>query len=397
MTLFRTPRVLLYFSPLAVTDPDAESLGLPRKFLDGFRAFAERWDGELVLMLPRARRRDDNLDYVFAARRALGFTVRALPDDMSTLREGIQSAALVYALLMTQYVPIAALCQRINVPVVCDADVSPEIREAIVCAQTRNPFLRWRRLLWLRQQEPRLREMLGTAAGAQFLGTPAYDAYAALNRAPLLYFDTRVRCDMLANAEQLRTRLARLRSGAALRLIFSGRWIAIKGVQDLPRVALDLREMGVPFEMDIFGGGALDKPLRDAIARAQLANVRVRGELPFPDLMQFAANECDLFICCHRQGDPSGTFVEMMSVGVPIAGYDQSGLRGLVKLSHAGIVTPPDNPRALAEQIAAMHHDREQLRDLTRAAVAFTRDKSFEAMMARRVAHLDMAAKSASA
>jgi colanic acid/amylovoran biosynthesis glycosyltransferase len=378
---------LLYFSPVAVTEPDAELLELPRRLLDGMCAFAELWDGLLVLVLPCAAHRDDNLDYVCAARESLPFDVRTL-GDKNALRKWIHSAAMVYIPLVMQYIHLHALCRQANVPVVYDADYTLAIREAIVRIQTRNPILRWRRLLWLRQREPRLREMIHTAVGIQCLGTPAYETYASLNRSPLLYFDTRVRRDMLATPAQINARAQRLQSGAPLRLLFSGRWNAIKGVEDLPRVAAELRRRGVHFGLDILGGGALEKRLRRAVAEAEFTQVRVRGEYSFPELMRLAANECDLFICCHRQGDPSSTFVEMMSVGIPLIGYDQSGLRGLLALSQAGHATPSNNVTALAEQIVLLDREREILVVAARAAAEFTRDKSFEDMMSRRVAHL---------
>lgn len=383
-----TERTLLILSPVGVPDPNADPLGLPRKFLDQLRAFAELWEGQVTVLLPRAARRDDNLDYVKTSRAELGFAARVLPTAENILRAEIRAAALVYVALVPWYVSVHPFARALRVPVVYFTDSTFEIRREIVYAQTRNPLLRWRRLLYITRLEMQYRRILREAAGIQLQDVPAYNAYASLNRAALGYFNTHMRRDMMATAEQLNARAERLRAGAPLRLVFSGRWIAIKGVQDLPRVARTLREWNVPFELDLFGGGALENTVRRALDDAHLNNVRLRGELPFAELMRRVANESDLFVCCHTQGDPATTFHEMLGAGIPLIGYAYCGLRGALARVNAGWLTPRNDVRALAARIAELERDREPIIAASYAAAEFARDKTFDAMMQARVAHL---------
>lgn len=376
------------FSPLAVPDPASDPLGLPRKYVDGLTAFAELWQGPLTLVLPQASKRDDNLDYITIHRAGLPFEVRAFPDAPVTLRDLIQSAAVVLAPMLYRYVQIPALCSASHVPFVLDADITPAVREEIIRAENKNPLLRWRRLLWQRNMEHHYTAMVRAAQGVQLLGPTAFETYAPLNPSALMYFDTRVRRAMLPTTEQIQARTERLRSGAPLRLIYSGRWRAMKGVMDLPSVAAELRRLGVNAQWDIFGGGMLQDKLERAITNAGLDNMRLRGEIPFPELMRFVGDECDLFVCCHRQGDPSTTFIEMLSVGVPLVGYDTSGLRGIVALSGAGWLTPLDNATALAARIMELERNRDELVQALDAAARYTKNKSFEDMMQQRVTHL---------
>lgn len=369
-------------------DPNADPLGLPRRFLEELRAFAELWEGSVTVLLPRAARRDDNLDYVETSRAELGFAARALPTAENILRAEIRAAALAYVALVPWSVHVHPLVQVLHVPVVYYTDYTFEIRRDIALAQTRHPLLRLRRLLYVTRLEMQYRRMMRQAAGIQLQDVPAYNAYASLNRAALGYFNTHMRRDMPATAEQLNARAERLRAGAPLRLVFSGRWIAIKGVQDLPRVARALRGHNVLFEMDIFGGGVLENELRRALDDARLTNVRLRGELPFAELMRRVANESDLFVCCHRQGDPATTFNEMMGAGIPLIGYDYCGLRGALARVNAGWLTPRNDVHALAARIAELERNRETMIAASYAAAEFARDKSFDATMQTRVAHL---------
>lgn len=390
-------RILLWLSPLAAPDPASEQTFLPRKFVDGIADLAELWDGRLVLAIPDAPQRDDTLDYIPVERAALPFDLCAFPTDATAQRTLLQSAALVCVPMVSRYIQIPSLCAALHLPFVLDADFTPTIREEIIRLETKNPLRRWRRLLWQHNMEKNYTAMVRAAQGIQLHGPEAFNTYAPLNPSPMMYLNTRVHAAMLPTPTQMQLRVERLRAGKPLRLIYSGRWRAMKGVQDLPRVALELRRFGVRAEWDIFGGGALAKQLERAVADAGLDNLHLNGERMYPDLMRFAADTADLFVCCHKQGDPSTTFIEMLSMGVPLVGYDTSGLRGMVSLSGAGWLTPRGDVNALAARLAELDRDRESLIAASCAAVEFTRDKTFQDESRVRVAHLNAVAANYSA
>jgi glycosyltransferase involved in cell wall biosynthesis len=58
---------------------------------------------------------------------------------------------------------------------------------------------------------------------------------------------------------ELAERAAAVKQGGPLRLLFSGRLVPMKGADHLVRVAVELRRLGVPFEMTVCGGGVLDR------------------------------------------------------------------------------------------------------------------------------------------
>jgi colanic acid/amylovoran biosynthesis glycosyltransferase len=98
--------------------------------------------------------------------------------------------------------------------------------------------------------------------------------------------------------------------------------------------------------------------------------------------------EVDVFVCCHRQGDPSCTYIETMSCGVPIVGYENEALAGLLRRVPAGIVVPMDDVSALADAVARMHADRESLAAMSRRALEFAADNTFEETFRKRMEHL---------
>jgi glycosyltransferase involved in cell wall biosynthesis len=164
----------------------------------------------------------------------------------------------------------------------------------------------------------------------------------------------------------------------------------MKGVNDLPLVAAHLKRMGVDFEMAICGDGEYLPQLKEDIARLGIADrVVLKGILDFKTgLVPFVTNEADLFVCCHRQGDPSCTYLETMACGVPIVGYGNEAFAGIARVAGTGWVTPVGQPIALAERIAALAQDHAALETAAHEALGFARGHTFEPTFRRRIDHL---------
>ncbi|UCD75124.1 MAG: glycosyltransferase, partial [Phycisphaerales bacterium] len=243
---------------------------------------------------------------------------------------------------------------------------------------------------WTKGLERRVRRALRHAAGVQCNGTPTYEAYRSLTPRPLLYFDSRVTESLLTSDADLQARGAELIDGAPLRLAFSGRLIPMKGADHLPKVAAELKRLGVPFRMDIFGDGDLAGDMKQQIAALGLADVvHMRGVLDFQSgLMPFVARNIDLFVCCHRQGDPSCTYLETMACGTPIVGYDNEAAAGIVRNAGVGWLSPPDDPGRLAAMIAELNEIRPLLIEAAEKARAFAARHTLDQTMQARVDHM---------
>jgi glycosyltransferase involved in cell wall biosynthesis len=380
------------------------SFVLTRKFVDGVLEYVKHWPGPVSVWVERTDKPGTNLDHVETHPDDVLFELHWLASGSDErFMRAIESADLVLAALVDKHVSLAELCRARGVPLVFVTEYSVKTRQQIVRTETRNPLVRWRRQRWTTRLETRYERAVALAAGVQCNGLPTYKAYSGRNPRSLLYFDTRVRGDQLVSSDVLEQRLSHLRQGKPLRLAFSGRLIAMKGADHLPLVARELRRLNVPFTMDICGGGALEAAMREAIARFELTQqIRLRGVLDFErELLPFIAREIDLFVCCHRQGDPSCTYLETYSCGVPIVGYDNEAFAGLAAASGVGgpdWVTPMDDPVTLARKIADLGGSREGIAQASHNALAFATRHTFEHTMCNRVQHmLDCLPKAAAA
>jgi colanic acid/amylovoran biosynthesis glycosyltransferase len=375
--------------------------GLTRKFVEGVRATARLWGGPLVVLVARAQRPSTwgNLDELELRPAELEFGLEWQPEDEAQLAERIRGAAVSLGAFGRLGARLARLRALAQVPMVEVTEYSLRTRVQIVCAETRNPLLRARRAWWNAWHERELRAMVRTLEGVQCNGLPTYEAYRQLNPRALLFFDTRAREALYPSEPLVRERVARLESGAPLRLAFSGRLAPMKGALELVPLALELRAARVPFELDVYGAGPLEAELRAQSERHGLgAQLRLHGALDYEtQLVPRIASSVDLFVCCHVQGDPSCTYLETMACGVPIAGYDNQAFAGLVRASGVGWTSPLGRPRALAQLVARLERERARLAAASLTSLEFARAHSFERTMHARVEHLRACAETARA
>lgn len=259
-----------------------------------------------------------------------------------------------------------------------------------------NPPRRLIRGLRLRLRERRRHALLAAAAGLQANGYPAQALCQRFDAHSLMYLDNRMTCDLYATEGEMADRTARLREGAPLQLVYSGRLERMKGAQDLVPVAEALARREVPFRLDIFGSGSLSESIGAQIAGAGLGDrVQLHGALDFEkELVPHLRREADIFLCCHPQADPSCTYIESMACGLAVAGYDNQMWRALQADSRGGWVSPLGRPGDLAARIADLNDDRSHLAETCGLALGFAKGHDFETLSARRMAHLAALASS---
>ncbi|WP_116599823.1 MULTISPECIES: glycosyltransferase [Primorskyibacter] len=394
------PRELILLPSLKARKGSEGRLVLTQKYLDGAGEYARTWPGPVTSLVNLETRPGIDMDQVETELEHPTSKLELRPGDIGTLTTRLEQAAIVLAHLSSYEAETAALCHRTGVPIVFTSEYTPRTEIQIINASTPNPLRRLRRKFYIQGVERRRRQMLRDhATGLQCSGTPTYDLYNSIAPNPMLFFDNRVPAADIIDDGALKAKCAQMASGAPLRLVFGGRITAMKGVLELPRVAKALDRHGVPYQMDIYGSGDLEKALRREIAQAALSDrVALHPPMDFRSgWIPLLKRQADLFVCCHPQGDPSSTYPEVMSCGVPIAGYANEAFAGIVRESGAGWSVPMRDATALAAQIARLHGDRGALQDMARLGRGFAQDHCFEATFEKRTRHLIRASRLAEA
>ncbi|MTE01509.1 glycosyltransferase [Paracoccus sp. YIM 132242] len=382
--------------PLLVLAPSvhiiAEDGGLRAddKFLSGLQRHAEMWDGPMRILL-----RVDSAPLPFSRL----VTEADFPGELRLLRadEPIRAGHLAGADVLLasgdshDQMDLAPLCAATGTRLVYAVEYTlpTRLRTALMDPQ-RGPLRRLRSAAWVLGQERRRRRALGAAAGLQFNGYPAHGAYRALDPGGCLYFDGRMSRAMMATEDEMMDRAARLRAGGPIRLIASGRLEPMKGAQDLVPAARAMRKAGVDFTLDIFGAGTLAPAIAAAIAGGDVGDrVRLHPPVDFQTgLVPRMRRDADIFLSCHRQGDPSCSYLEAMGCGLAVIGTANEMWRPMAADTQAGWVLPMGRPGAVADCMAQLAARRDRIAAAGRHALDFARAHDFEQEFARRMEHL---------
>jgi colanic acid/amylovoran biosynthesis glycosyltransferase len=389
------PTELILLPSLKATRGPRGGFVLTEKYMNGAAMFAQNWPGQVTSLIQLNAEPTTDMDHIEVLPGEAKTNIELRPASPEALTQRLQSAALVLVFLTPNEMATAHICQGIGLPLVFISEYSPLTERQMVECTTRNLILRWRRNLWNRRAEKFRREMLLMAAGLQSSGTPTYELYQGLTPHHLLFFDNRVSQDKIISDDEFAHKTTEMAAGKPLRLVFGGRLVATKGVQDLPQFAKVLRDRKIPFTLDIYGDGPLKSSLEQHIHKLDLSGqVRLCGARDFESgWVPVLKHETDLFICCHPQGDPSCTYPEVMSCGVPIAGYDNEAFNGIVAHSNGGWLSPTHDLEKLANTVERLHQERAELIATAGRALAFARQHAFELTMSRRSAHLIKASR----
>jgi len=361
-----------------------------RKFYDGLCKYASIWGGQLRVCMTVANTQPPKFGLVKHDDQHAPALIELLGINQKITTKHLQGVDVVLASADNySMLGISELCQQMKIACVYSIEYILETRLQILWLEYGFGMQFIKSALWTLGTELKRRIALQKATGLQANGVPAYEAYSALVKKPMLYFDTRIEHNMLISDQQLDQRLSVLDKLQPLRLAFSGRLIKMKGADHLLEMALLLRKRQIPFQLDIFGDGDLFDELSARIKQETLSNqVYLHGAVDFKNtLIPYIKNNVDLFVVCHRQSDPSCTYLETYACGVPILGYANKAHAGILTKYDVGWQVPMNDVRALVAQISDLHVNRNVLKAKSKSAMLLAKQNDFDQTFRRRMLH----------
>ncbi len=175
------------------------------------------------------------------------------------------------------------------------------------------------------------------------------------------------------------------------RLLFAGRLTPDKGVRVLLDAVRLLVRRGVPVRLDLLGAGELAEECRRAEADIGGGVVRILGTLPYGKPFLEVVAAADLVVVPSLGDEQPRIVYDAFSQAVPVLASDTGGLRDCVRHGGNGLLVPPGDPAALADAIAGLVSDREQLERLGTEALSTARKLTHREMHRRRWVLLDAA------
>jgi colanic acid/amylovoran biosynthesis glycosyltransferase len=364
---------------------------LDRKFCDGVVAMRSQWAGRIKIAMSVLELAEIPPFGAVEWDAATDDFELTLSDPFDPVAAVAASGATVVMASADDHrqLGVAAACRAAGVPCIYVIEYTLRTRVGMAIYNGQPWHRRLRTLVWLMGNERRMKRAMRLAASIQANGLPAFRAYPSAHAAGHLFFDTRLPEGQVIPEAVLEARLARAAGTAPIRLAFSGRLIAGKGADALVPLALALRARKTAFRLHIYGSGELGDGIRQAIAAHELQDeVIFHGPVDFDRvLMPALAEGVDLFVCCHRQGDPSCTYAETLGCGVPIVGFDNEALESLVRAFDIGWTTPMGDVQRLAARIGEVASRRADLARKSRLAREFALKHNFESAFRGRALH----------
>lgn len=379
-------RLVIYTT--APAQQRADGLWLDAKFVQGMVQHVALWPGPVSCVL-----RDAGVPLPFGVPctpETLGFDLTILPRGAPIASHLGPDVALVAATADDfEALDFVQPVRAIGAKLVYSLEYTLGTRLRIASMDTsRSKLGRARTMLWTLNLERRLRRALKAADAVQFNGYPAYGTYRRLVRDAHLYLDNRLSADIMATDAEMSERAARLTNGAPLRLIHSGRLEPMKGAEDLLPVMDALQANGVAATLDIYGAGSVEGAIRAGLDRFD-GRIKLHAPVDFArELVPINRSKADIFLSCHRQADPSCTYLEAMGCGLPVAGYDNAMWSALCARSQGGVTARLGDVAGLARAIVNWDRDRAALVAAAIKARSFAEGHDFNAVFAGRMAHL---------
>jgi len=361
-----------------------------RKFYDGMLLYVKKWPGKITCIISLSSEKMPDFGIASINKDDIPFNCIVLENNQLVTTQHLQGASIVLASGdSNNQFHISKLCKKENIKCIYIIEYISETRYQIASLSTTNPIIKLRRFFYIWSKERKRLAAFQLCDGLQSNGVPAHNRYNFVGN-NLLYFDTRVYGNQIISDEALQLRLNYLLENNPLRIAFSGRLIRMKGADHLVKLALKLKQVNIPFQFTIYGTGDLDDEMKEYIATNQLENdVNMPGSVDFyntllPELKQ----SVDLFVCLHRQSDPSCTYLETFSCGIPIVGYNNRAFTGLLALADVGWEAELDDIEEVCKVISHLNKNRTELLEKSKTCAVFARNHDFDATFQKRIDHL---------
>jgi glycosyltransferase involved in cell wall biosynthesis len=368
-------------------------LHVDRKFLNGMQYYANHLNVRLATLHPLLRKGEKIVDRVSIPLSELNFDVAAVvdggrsPADRYTLQKHIEKSVMAYGFGMG----FAKIAKRSHVPYILTLEHDLSTKIAVANNGIENRVRLFSRAL--RAVHEYYSEDVPAMKNAHSLhcnGYPVYESSESFNSNRLLYLDSRMSSEQIISLADLNSRISR-RKQNSLRLLYSGRYEPIKGAADAVKVAIECQRLGVNVEFHAYGQGSLINEMRLIAEAAPFpGSIFIHDAITYPDLVN-KSREFDVFVCCHLQNDPSCTYLEAMGSGLPVVGYDNKMLRGVVVNSGSGFVSKLGSPVKVARQIEVLARNPGLLAEMSFKSRQFSLMHVFEREFDLRVAAIERA------
>lgn len=215
------------------------------------------------------------------------------------------------------------------------------------------------------------------SALAMLQGQELFDAYKHAAPNPQMMLNVQVRKGDHISEAQIREKVAEIRSGAPLKIVYSGRMNDRKGAIDWMKA---INSAGCAVSATWFGDGP-DRAGMESLNEG--GQVSFAGEVPRANVLS-AMRDAHMFLFCHKVPESPRCLIEALASGAPLVGYRSLYPESLIAQGGGGEFVPKGDWQALGSLISRLNHDRDRLAELVMAAARTGRGFEHDNAVQRR-------------
>lgn len=249
------------------------------------------------------------------------------------------------------------------------------------------PGLRkFRKYLWIKGHARTYRHCMKHSSVALLQGADVYHAYSGVAPNPRKVLNVQITDEDRISRTDLARKVAGIRTGRLLRIVYAGRVTGMKGPEDWLEILHALAEREVDYHAVWYGGGHLLTNMRAEAERRRLGGrVAFAGNVEREVARREVMNS-DLFLFCHKTLESPRCLVESLAAGTPIVGYSSLYARDLVSACGGGAFADMEDQATLLEHVVDLDKDRDALAELIEAAYRSSLGFDREAAIRERIA-----------
>jgi glycosyltransferase involved in cell wall biosynthesis len=300
--------------------------------------------------------------------RARQYWIRERRGWCSLLREKVAKADVVHTGLDDVYRPISYAgfleANRARRPTVFvqDTDIVLQMQELRVSAGPRAKAI-GRGYGWIYERLCRhavRRADLSLLKGSTLIGR--YGSHAKNARS---FHDTSYLSSDIIDEKTLEERLRTLYGVRPLRLVYCGRLVMRKGVDQSIRIIKLLHDRGADIKLDIIGNGPEQAALESLLVTLGLSGiVRMLGALPYGSGLLRQLAEYDGLLFTPLAEDTPRMIFDGFAAGLPLIAFDIEYVRERALEDKATVPLPRGDLEASADVLLGLSHQRERLAKL---------------------------------
>jgi glycosyltransferase involved in cell wall biosynthesis len=296
-------------------------------------------------------------------------------DDIVQSAGGVQQVLGAFALVL------CAVVRHHKRILVLDGDEVEDlaVRAQLAQRRTRKLFLASRKCL----VSSVLQLLIAFTPLTFVVGDRLYARYAHIGNVKKIYASW-IRKNRIISPVNLRRKVQGTLKRLNLRIVFAAGLFPKKRPDIAIEVAAIVHKKGIPFKLDIYGAGPMQKELLDSIKFYNLSGiVALKGTVDYSNFHRVLARY-DILLLPNLSGEQPRVLFDAMANGVLVIASDIVSLSGIIKNNENGILCDPGSPDTFASAIERLYINTGDLEPLLCNGMLTARKNTIDSMHEER-------------